>query len=206
VARPSMARILVLATLTLLPLLAAWGALAQQTAPAPPAAVPAPAAQAAAMSPVAPAPKVDTGDTAWVLTSSALVKSKFGYDDSLDVVGVHGIGGTWGAIATGLFASKAINDAGADGLFFGNPGLLLAHLAAVVATWVFAFGGSLVLLKVVDAVIGLRVTEEEEFSGLDVSQHSENAYAFESGYGGIGTHAEPAMRREPASALSPSHT
>jgi ammonium transporter, Amt family len=134
------------------------------------------------------------------------MKARFGYDDSLDVVGVHGIGGTWGAIATGLFASKAINDAGADGLFFGNPGLVLSQLAAVVATWVFAFAGSLVLLKVVDAVVGLRVTDEEEFAGLDVSQHSENAYAFESGYGGIGTHAEPLVRREPASALSPSHT
>ena len=133
------------------------------------------------------------------------MKSKLGYDDSLDVVGVHGIGGTWGAIATGLFASKAINEAGADGLFFGNPGLVLSQLVAVVATWVFAFAGSLVLLKVVDAVVGLRVNEEEEFAGLDVSQHSENAYAFESGYGGMGTHAEPALRREPASALSHSH-
>jgi Amt family ammonium transporter len=133
------------------------------------------------------------------------MKARFGYDDSLDVVGVHGIGGTWGAIATGLFASKAINDAGADGLFFGNPGLVLSQIAAVAATWIFAFAGSLVLLKVVDAVVGLRVTEEEEFAGLDLSQHSENAYAFESGYGGLGGHPEPAMRREPASALSPSH-
>jgi Amt family ammonium transporter len=133
------------------------------------------------------------------------MKARFGYDDSLDVVGVHGIGGTWGAIATGLFASKAINDAGADGLFFGNPGLVLSQIAAVVATWIFAFAGSLVLLKVVDAVVGLRVTEEEEFAGLDLAQHSENAYAFESGYGGLGGHPEPTMRREPASALSPSH-
>ena len=83
---------------------------------------------------------------------------------------------------------------------------MLTQLTAVVATWVFAFVGSIVLLKVVDALVGLRVNEEAEFAGLDVSQHSENAYAFESGYGGIGTHAEPAMRREPASALSPSHT
>ena len=79
------------------------------------------------------------------------MKSKLGYDDSLDVVGVHGIGGTWGAIATGLFASKAINEAGADGLFAGNPGLLFSQIAAVAATWVFAFVGSMVLLKVVDA-------------------------------------------------------
>jgi Amt family ammonium transporter len=133
------------------------------------------------------------------------LKSKLGYDDSLDVVGVHGIGGTWGAIATGLFASKAINEAGADGLFFGNPGLVVSQVLAVAATWIFAFGGSVVLLKVVDALVGLRVTDEEEFAGLDLSQHSENAYAFESGYGGIGAHPEPALRREPAAALSPSH-
>src|SRR5262249_40159738 len=126
------------------------------------------------------------------------MKARFGYDDSLDVVGVHGIGGTWGAIATGLFASKAINDAGADGLFFGNPGLVLVQIAAVLATWVFAFGGSLVLLKAVDALVGLRVTKEDEFAGLDVSQHSENAYAFDSGYGGISGHAEPVLRRGPA--------
>jgi Amt family ammonium transporter len=133
------------------------------------------------------------------------LKSKLGYDDSLDVVGVHGIGGTWGAIATGLFASKAINEAGADGLFAGNPGLVVTQLIAVVATWVFAFVGSLILLKIVDAVVGLRVTEEEEFLGLDVSQHSENAYAFEGGYGG-GSQAETPGRREPATALSPSRS
>jgi Amt family ammonium transporter len=133
------------------------------------------------------------------------LKSKLGYDDSLDVVGVHGIGGTWGAIATGLFASKAINEAGADGLFFGNPGLLVSQILAVAATWVFAFVGSVILLKIVDAVVGLRVTDEDEFAGLDLSQHSENAYAFEGGYGGVGAHSEPALRREPASAFSPSH-
>jgi ammonium transporter, Amt family len=132
------------------------------------------------------------------------MKSKLGYDDSLDVVGVHGIGGTWGAIATGLFASKAINEAGADGLFAGNPGLLFSQVAAVAATWVFAFVGSMILLKVVDAVVGLRVNEEEEFAGLDLSQHSENAYAFEGGYGGGGAHVEPPARREPAPALFPS--
>jgi Amt family ammonium transporter len=133
------------------------------------------------------------------------LKSKFGYDDSLDVVGVHGVGGTWGAIATGLFASKAINEAGADGLFSGNAGLLLSQVLAVAATWVFAFVGSIVLLKIVDAVVGLRVNEEDEFAGLDISQHSENAYALEGGYGGVGAHAEPAARREGATAFSPSH-
>jgi Amt family ammonium transporter len=132
------------------------------------------------------------------------LKSRLGYDDSLDVVGVHGVGGTWGALATGLFATKAINDAGGNGLFFGNPGQLGIQLLAVAATWAFAFLGSYVLLKVVDALVGLRVSEEEEFLGLDVSQHSENAYAFEvSGYGGGHPQAaEPVSRRE-LSSLEP---
>jgi Amt family ammonium transporter len=100
-----------------------------------------------------------------------------GYDDSLDVVGVHGVGGTWGAIATGLFASKVVNDAGNNGLFFGNPGLLGVQIVAVLATWIFAFIGSVILLKVVDLMIGLRVEDEHEIMGLDLSQHNENAYA-----------------------------
>jgi len=133
------------------------------------------------------------------------LKARFGYDDSLDVVGVHGVGGTWGAIATGLFASKAINEAGADGLFAGNAGLVVSQVLAVAATWVFAFVGSVALLKLVDAVVGLRVTEEDEFAGLDISQHSENAYALDGGYGGVGAHPELAARREGATALSPSH-
>jgi Amt family ammonium transporter len=131
------------------------------------------------------------------------LKSRLGYDDSLDVVGVHGVGGTWGALATGLFASTAINPAGADGLFHGNPAQLGAQVVGVLATWVFAFAGSLVLLKIVDVLVGLRVTEEEEFLGLDVSQHSETAYAFESGYGGLAGPAEALSRREGAALLEP---
>jgi ammonium transporter, Amt family len=105
-------------------------------------------------------------------------KNKFGYDDSLDVVGVHGVGGTWGALATGLFASKAINDAGADGLFFGNPALLGIQVLAVLSTWVYAFGVTFILLKILDWTMGLRVSEEEEENGLDLSQHSETGYNF----------------------------
>jgi Amt family ammonium transporter len=105
-------------------------------------------------------------------------KNRFGYDDSLDVVGVHGIGGTWGALATGLFASKAINDAGANGLFFGNPALFGFQALAVVVTWVYAFGVTFILLKILDWTMGLRVNEEEEESGLDLSQHSETGYNF----------------------------
>jgi len=105
-------------------------------------------------------------------------KNHFGYDDSLDVVGVHGVGGTWGALATGLFASKAINDAGNNGLFFGNAGLFGVQVAAVLVTWVYAFVVTLVLLKVLDWTMGLRVSEEEEEMGLDLSQHSETGYNF----------------------------
>jgi Amt family ammonium transporter len=94
----------------------------------------------------------------------------------LDVVGVHGIGGTWGAIATGLFASKAINSAGADGLFFGNPGQLITQIKAVLITWIFVFIASFIILKVVDAIVGLRVSDEEEKMGLDLGQHHESAY------------------------------
>ncbi|MBI1987399.1 MAG: ammonium transporter [Nitrospinae bacterium] len=111
------------------------------------------------------------------------LKAKLGYDDSLDVVGVHGVGGTWGALATGLFASKAINPAGNDGLFFGNPGLLGTQAVVVLTTWVLAFVGSLVILYVLKATMGLRVSDEEEQLGLDLSQHNENAYVLEVAYG-----------------------
>jgi Amt family ammonium transporter len=113
-----------------------------------------------------------------VLCSAACtLKPKLGYDDSLDVVGVHGIGGTWGALATGLFASKAINAAGNDGLFFGNPGQLWVQFVAVVATWVLAIVGTFILLSILKALMGLRVSEEDETIGLDLSQHDEKGYA-----------------------------
>ena len=104
------------------------------------------------------------------------LKEIFDVDDALDVVGVHCVGGVWGAIATGIFASKAVNSAGADGLLHGAPGLLLTQIAAVVATLVYCFAGAWVLLKITDALVGLRVEEEDEFAGLDLSQHSERAY------------------------------
>jgi Amt family ammonium transporter len=107
---------------------------------------------------------------------AVVLKGKLGYDDSLDVVGVHAIGGTWGALATGLFASKAINSAGNDGLFFGNPIQLWIQFKAVAITWIFVFVGTLILLKILDLVMGLRVTEEEERMGLDLSQHNESGY------------------------------
>ena len=110
--------------------------------------------------------------------TGVMAKNRLGYDDSLDVVGVHGVGGTWGALATGLLASKAINDAGDNGLFFGNPGLFGVQVVAVLATWVYAFVVTLVLLKILDWTMGLRVSDEEEEMGLDLSQHSETGYNF----------------------------
>jgi len=117
--------------------------------------------------------------------SACNFKSRLGYDDSLDVVGVHAVGGTWGALATGLFASKAINDAGADGLFYGNPAQLWTQLIAVVASIALAVVMTAIILKVVDALVGLRVSDEDEAAGLDLSQHSETAYA-----GGSGSYGE----------------
>ena len=127
---------------------------------------------------VGPMPAIAIGAGAGVFCYSAcILKTRLGYDDSLDVVGVHGVGGTWGALATGLFASKAVNPDGADGLFFGNPGQLGIQAIAVLATWVFAFVGTIILLKVVDAIMGLRVSQDEEQVGIDLSQHDENACA-----------------------------
>jgi Amt family ammonium transporter len=103
-------------------------------------------------------------------------KSRFGYDDSLDAFGVHGVGGTWGALATGVFATAAVNAAGADGLLHGNPGLVWAQLKAVVLTWVYAFVVTFAILKALQWTIGLRVTPEDEQAGLDLTQHSERAY------------------------------
>jgi Amt family ammonium transporter len=106
------------------------------------------------------------------------IKNFFGYDDSLDAVGVHGVGGTFGALATGLFASKAINAAGADGAFFGNPSLLLVQLLSVAVVIVYAFSVTWIILKVLDRTMGLRVQQEEEEEGLDLSQHGESGYIF----------------------------
>lgn len=110
--------------------------------------------------------------------SVSVIKGKLGYDDSLDAFGIHGVGGTLGALATGLFASKLVNPAGNDGLFFGNPSLLLNQVIAVVATAVYAFVVTAILLKVLDATMGLRVSKEDEVTGLDLSQHGESGYNF----------------------------
>jgi ammonium transporter, Amt family len=127
---------------------------------------------------VTPAAAIIIGLGAGVICFYAvkLVKARLGVDDALDVVGVHGVGGTWGALATGLFATKAVNPAGADGLFYGNPQQLLIQLVAVAATWVFSGVFTFAILKLVDVTVGLRVSEVEEEHGLDTSQHGELAY------------------------------
>ena len=104
-------------------------------------------------------------------------KSKLGYDDSLDAVGVHAVGGIFGAIMVGFFASKAINPAGADGLFYGNVGLLGIQVLSVVVTIAYSFVITWVLLKILDKTMGLRVNDEEELDGLDLSQHGESGYS-----------------------------
>jgi Amt family ammonium transporter len=136
---------------------------------------------------VTPMASVIIGAVAGALCYAACnFKTKLGYDDSLDVVGVHGVGGTWGALATGLFATKTINEAGSDGLFYGNPGQLWIQIVAVAATYVLAIVMTAIILKVVDAVVGLRVSVEDEAVGLDLSQHSETAYSAGGGFGEFG--------------------
>ena len=129
---------------------------------------------------VGPLPALVIGAIAGALCYSAVrLKPRLGYDDALDVVGVHGVGGTWGALATGLFASVAVNAAGANGAFYGNPAQLGLQAVAVAVTIGFAFVGSIILYKVVDAMVGLRVIEQDEEGGLDLSEHGENAYVLE---------------------------
>jgi Amt family ammonium transporter len=106
----------------------------------------------------------------------SVIKGKLGYDDSLDAFGVHGVGGTVGTIATGLFAEKAVNAAGANGLFFGNANQLLVQLLSLLVAVAFAVIMTFIIFKIVDAIIGMRVEEKSEIVGLDLTQQSEAAY------------------------------
>jgi Amt family ammonium transporter len=101
------------------------------------------------------------------------VRGRLGVDDSLDVWGVHGVGGTWGALATGIFADTAINPDASNGLLLGNPSLLAVQAAGVAATWAYAGAVTWLLLKLLDLTIGLRVKPSEELIGLDITQHGE---------------------------------
>jgi len=119
---------------------------------------------------------IGIGASAVCYASVAFVKAKFGYDDSLDAFGVHGVGGIWGSLATGLWAKKVINPAGANGLFYGNPSLFFIQLKAVAITITYSFAASWILLKIVDATMGLRVSAQNERIGIDLTEHREAAY------------------------------
>lgn len=127
---------------------------------------------------VAPLPAVIIGLVGGIVCyfAVAVVKEKFGYDDSLDAFGVHGIGGTWGAVATGLWCSTEINPAGADGLFYGSADTLIAQLISIVVAYVFAIVGSYILFKIVSCFMQVRASENEEVSGIDICEHGERAY------------------------------
>lgn len=119
----------------------------------------------------------------------AIAKQKLGYDDSLDAFGIHGIGGTWGAIATGLFATTQINGAGADGLVYGGGDLLFAQVVSVVVAYVLAIVGTVILYKVISIFMDMRVSDSDESMGLDLSEHGESAYNQSSFKGGSLTSA-----------------
>ncbi len=126
---------------------------------------------------VTPLPAIALGLGAGVICYSAvMLKGKIGYDDSLDVVGVHCVGGTFGALVTGLIATTAVNAGGANGLFYGNPKQLGVQVIAVGVTLVYSFVVTFLLLKVMDMTMGLRVTGEDEVMGLDLTQHGEAGY------------------------------
>lgn len=110
------------------------------------------------------------------------IKQKFGYDDSLDAFGVHGIGGTLGALLTGVFATKEVNDVWNGkpmGWVDGNPGQVLNQAVGVVISWVLAIAGTIVLLKICDLIVGVRAKDQDEVAGLDLSMHGEEGYTFE---------------------------
>jgi ammonium transporter, Amt family len=136
---------------------------------------------------VGPLPAIAIGLIGGVICAYAVsLKFRWGYDDSLDVVGVHFVGGLTGALLTGIFADTAINEAGFDGLFYGGGlDLLGKQVVAIAVTIAFSFIVTYGILKLVQATVGLRVSEDEEFGGVDLGQHAESAYQFAEGSGGL---------------------
>jgi len=106
------------------------------------------------------------------------MKKACGYDDALDVIGVHGVGGTWGAWATGIFCTTAVNPAGFDGAIYGNVAQMGKQWIGILATWFYCISVTSLLAWFVNAVVGLRPSESEEVSGMDISQHKEIAYHY----------------------------
>jgi ammonium transporter, Amt family len=128
---------------------------------------------------VGPMPAIAIGLSAGGVCYTALnIKGKLGYDDALDAFGVHGVGGILGTFGAGLFASKLINPAGADGLFLGNGAQLYVQGISIISVAVYSFAVTIILLKLIDWTIGLRVSEDDESEGLDLSQHGESGYTF----------------------------
>ena len=127
---------------------------------------------------------VDIPGAMWIGAGSGLIcwltvtafKARFKYDDSLDAFGVHGVGGIWGTLAVGIWATKAVNPAGVDGLLHGNAAQLLLQAQAVLVTMAYSFAASYLLFKLVNLIIPLRVSEHEESIGLDLTQHREAGY------------------------------
>ncbi len=148
---------------------------------------------------VEPMAAVVIGAVAGVLCYGAvLIRAKVGFDDSLDVVGVHGVGGIWGAIATGLFASSAVSGLPyAEGLINGETGRLTDALIGIIAVGGYSFILTFGLLKILDMTMGIRVSEDEEELGLDISQHGERAYTAEEG-GGVPLSSGPVLPAPPA--------
>jgi ammonium transporter, Amt family len=136
---------------------------------------------------VGPLPAIAIGLIGGVICAYAVsLKFRWGYDDSLDVVGVHFVGGLTGALLTGIFADTAINEAGFDGLLYGGGlDLLGKQVVAIAVTIAFSFIVTYGILKLVQATVGLRVSEDEEFGGVDLGQHAESAYQFAEGSGGL---------------------
>ena len=128
---------------------------------------------------VAPMPSVIIGLIAGVVCyfAVAVLKEKLGYDDALDAFGVHGIGGTWGAIATGIWATTEVNPDGANGIFYGETHLFVAQLISIVVAYALAIAGTYILFKIVSSFTSIRADEAEELTGLDIVEHGERGYA-----------------------------
>jgi Amt family ammonium transporter len=155
---------------------------------------------------VGPMEAIVIGGVAGVVCYFAIrLRARSGLDDSLDVVGVHGVGGLWGGIGTGIFATAAVG--GADGLLEGNGGQMADQIIAIGAVALYSFAGTAVILKVLDLVLGLRLSEEEEDLGLDVTQHGERGYVFdEAGLAPVPQYVTPQPAPAPAPITGPAES
>ena len=145
---------------------------------------------------VQPMEAIAIGGIAGVVCYLAIrIRARSGLDDSLDVVGVHGVGGLWGGVATGLFATATVG--GVDGVFHGEAGQMVDQLVGIGAVGLYSFGATVVILKVLDLVLGIRVKEDEEELGLDITQHGERGYVFDEPVG-VPVYQKPQVNQAPA--------